>query len=163
MNDDLPREFYTLDFPRLVRFTHHPSGDTCLRHQWMIGKDGSAKWQAKLAEFFSRHPGCHLLCSEYSRKPIDDIRNYPVVGGGFDVGDLVVADGIARRITSRKEVQKDCDTDHGFVFVLEDGAMLWWRADSDGWFTDDRTPAGIGPRARPPFDWESFEKAPPTP
>jgi len=150
------KEFIEIDFPRHVRFTHYPSGDTCLKQPWMASsRKGDDAWNEKRKEFFSKHPNAHLVVTAFGHEIVDDVRNFPFMGGGFEIGDEVVSmDGkgelIVRVITSR-------DTSEN-LFFLEDGTLLYWSDADDGWFTDDKTPYGTGYRARKPLEGEDLPR-----
>lgn len=48
LNRSLHTEYFMLDFAG-QRFTHYPSGDTCLRHEWMVYPRRAA-WIEKLPD-----------------------------------------------------------------------------------------------------------------
>lgn len=157
------REYIEIDMGG-SRFTHYPSGDTCLRHPWMRGKD-AVKWIEKFQEFAARHPETHVAVNS-RHEIIDDIRNYPYLGGGFQVGDLVVTrvrgmghPDCVRRIVEARSNGDARFRDPGDVeqsFILDDGQLLYWSSGEDAWLTDDKTGRERS-RARRPVEGDDLE------
>jgi len=48
INHNTTSEYFMIDYPHDTRVTHYPSGDTCLKHQWMRHGEGQGKWEEKL-------------------------------------------------------------------------------------------------------------------
>ncbi len=143
------------------RLTHHPSGDTALRHPWMIeSSKGFTDWRDRVLAFVAAHPGCHLM-RNVRREVIDDLRRWPYSGGGYAVGDVVVSlDGIgaasvAREVVARVEEHPDAvdasrlDLDHHLL--LDDGNVLYWSPYEDRWCACDVDGSPKG-RTRPLMD-----------
>ncbi len=138
---DAPEGYFEIDFPsNRLRLTHYPSGDTALRHDYMFDGEGAEKWSAKLRELTDAHPGAHGIHNSRG-KLVADIRDYPALGGGFSVGDLVVTrteDGfdVARGIVS--SFQNGAPEYRGpgepaEAFRLEDGHTLYFSTSDGGW------------------------------
>lgn len=138
--DSTRTEYFMLDRSG-SRFTHYPSGDTCLRHLWMAERNAEA-WHSALREFFGRHPAASLVVSS-DMQVVDDVNSLPCRGGGYDIGDEVVVparssdgheDVRVRTIVERREVAHPqmIGPDHGFT--LDDGTSLIWDAFDYGWF-----------------------------
>ncbi len=138
---DLPHGFYEIDFPsNRLRLTHVPSGHTALRHDFMFDGEGAEKWSAKLNELAEAHPRAHGIYNARGAL-VADIRDYPALGGGFRVGDLVVTrnedgDPVAREIVSafpngHKDYRQPGEPDE--AFYLEDGNTLYFSLGDGGW------------------------------
>lgn len=140
--DRATKEYFMLDFGG-SRFTHYPSGDTCLRHQWMVGRPDGAKWTEALKEFFARHPDVSVIVNSRF-EIIDNANSFPHRGGDFNVGDVIlvrVKEGdddwgvCAKTITARSNFQGSDIVDPYHTFELDDGNAFYWDDHSNGWFT----------------------------
>jgi hypothetical protein len=156
-------EYFMLDFAG-QRFTHYPSGDTCLRHEWM-DYSRRDKWIEKVTEFFERHPSVSVIVND-RYEIVDDADSYPYRAGDYKVGDVVMArvctdvnrddwGMCARTVIERIDTPKDAYVDGGTVFKLDDGGEFWWDENNNGWFIS----AGTSPdeqrrRIRPPLEGE---------
>jgi len=166
LDTNATREYIVLDFAGLIRFTHHPSGDTCLRHSYMHGGDTTLEWQDKFRAFRDRHPNAHVVVNDH-REIVDDLRDYPIFGGGFNVGDLVVTrqrgmgeTDAAREIVGIRENGSAAYREPGeleYSFILEDGNFLYWNSLADGWQTRDRGNAETS-RARRVVEGDNLER-----
>jgi hypothetical protein len=159
-------EWFVLDFiGSRARFTHLPSGDTCLRHPYMVGT-GTTQWLEKFGDFLSRHPKAHVVVNDHG-EIVDDVRDFPISGGGFKVGDLVVtrSSGVGktdcvREIVASVLVPPGSYRDPGDLdesFVLENGSVMYWGSDEDGWVARDRTHEERS-RARRPVEGDNLER-----
>lgn len=147
------------------RFTHNPSGDTLLRHdylRWDTKKHPD--WKAQVIAFADRHSDTYLM-TDCNRRIVDDIRTWPTVGGRFQVGDFVVTRGsderpaVARQIIASVSATGYPDRtvlDFDETFILEDGEMMWWSSDSDCWTGRDHR-GEFGRRLRPLLPEENVE------
>jgi hypothetical protein len=152
-------EYFELDMAS-QRFTHYPSGDTCLRHEWMHGRRYGEAWTKKLTEFFERHPDVSVIVNS-RHEIIDSANSLPHRGGDYNVGDIVlvnVAEGeddwglCAKTIKERIDLAGDEFFDPHHRFKLDDDTLLFWRDGSNGWFTS--APQGEYIRARRPIEGE---------
>lgn len=138
---DAPEGYFEIDFPsNRLRLTHYPSGDTALRHDFMFDGEGAEKWSAKLRDLTEAHPGAHGIHNSRGTL-VADIRDYPALGGGFSVGDLVVTrneDGfdVARGIVSsfpNGAPEYRGAGEPAEAFRLEDGHTLYFSTSDGGW------------------------------
>jgi len=141
---DQPGGYYEIDFPGRLRLTHYPSGFTCLRHDWMTGRD-AARWVDKLRECSDAHPEARYVYDGRGEL-VGDLRDMPAFGGGFAVGDLVLTRSRGDRgggLTAREvvAVRGDGDAAHhdaddaATSYVLEDGSPLYFSGHEGGWMT----------------------------
>ena len=145
-------------------FTHYPSGDTLLRHDYLRWqRQKFPDWKASVLAFVARHPETHLM-TDTNLQVIDDIRTWPTVGGEYKVGDFVVARGsrdrplVAREIVGAESALGYPDRsilDFDQVFILEDGEKMWWSSDSDCWSSRDHL-GNSGLRLRPVLPGENL-------
>jgi len=166
LDTNVTKEYIVLDFAGRIRFTHQPSGDTCLRHEYMHGRDATLEWQEKFKAFRDRHPDAHVVVNDH-REIVDDLRDYPLFGGGFSIGDIVVTrqrglgeTDAAREIVAIREDGPDAYREPGelgYSFILEDGNFLYWNSLSDGWQTRDRGNAETS-RARRVVDGDNLDR-----
>lgn len=162
MKIDPNKPFFELDFGG-DRFTHYPSGDTCLRHRWMRGHKHLA-WAEKFREFVASHPDCHVVASS-RYEVIDDIRRHALLGGGFTVGETVVLLGMPREVLFAVQVAEEVtmsnpvmlEDGHPTHYILETGDILYWDSDTNGWMTSNRREANHRARVRPLFAGENAE------
>lgn len=154
------REYFELDFGE-YRFTHYPTGDTCLRHQWMVGRQ-SNKWTEKLTDFLTRHPEASIIVNSRG-DIIDDANSFPHRGGEYKVGDVVLLnlkiDGddwgpCAKTIIERRETEGDQFFEPHPYFVLDDGSELFWNESRNGWIAWRPEPYEEFGRARAPLEGE---------
>ena len=150
------------------RYTHHPSGDTLMRHQWMQLGRAAPQWDAKRRDFFCRHPEATALAvvRRGARVVIGDVRDFPWQEG-LKVGDDVVTVGYpdreadcSRRIVGTVPITADADVFEDaprHCFLLEDGDLLYWSVAYDAWMTrsSDGRPET---RARRPYPGEDVEE-----
>jgi hypothetical protein len=143
MGIDRSKPYFEVDYPRKVRITHHPSGDTCLRHPWMIGKD-SITWEEKLKEFFERHSDVKELANSRGQI-IGNVDDFPNQGGSFVVGDVVImkhdefgeyAEKIVQVIPTKQPLL-DFGNFHEH-YVLESGDEVYWNDGSDTWMSTSK-------------------------
>ena len=164
LDRSVDKEFFMLDFGG-QRFTHYPSGDTCLRHPWMYGRKDA--WIEKVTDFFNRYPEISVVVND-RYEVIDNADLYPYRKGEYKVGDIILAricaDGgredwgmCARTITERVDHPKSEYVDEYTIFKLDDGSEFWWDEHNNGWFisaTD--SPDGQKRRVRPPVENEEI-------
>jgi hypothetical protein len=152
--------YFELDFGS-DRLTHYPTGDTCLRDEWMRGRD-AAKWTEKLTEFLARHPDTSIIVNARG-DIIDNANSFPHRGGDFKVDDVVLVrvrigdedwGPCARTVVARREFAGDAVTDVHHWFELDDGSDLGWEQSLNGWFAWRRDPYEHAVRARAPFEGE---------
>ncbi|MCV9963858.1 hypothetical protein OIU34_18435 [Pararhizobium sp. BT-229] len=153
-------EYFELDFGG-DRLTHYPSGDTCLRHQWMRSRD-TAKWTEKLTEFLARHPYASIIANSQG-DIIGDANSFPHRGGDFKVDDVVLVTvrigeddwgPCARTVVARRDFAGDAVTEAHHWFELDDGTELFWDERRNGWFAWRRDPFEQAGRARAPLEGE---------
>ncbi|BCB22421.1 hypothetical protein [Bosea sp. ANAM02] len=136
------------------RFTHYPSGDTLLRHDYLRWqRQHLPDWKAMVVAFAARHPDTHLM-TDSNRNIIDDIRTWPPLGGRFQVGDFVVNPGsadrsaVAREIIATAPSVTDTILDFEETYILDDGEQMYWSSDADAWTSKDHL-GRSGCRLRP--------------
>lgn len=140
---DRNKPFFEIDYPRKVRITHYPSGDTCLRHPWMIGKD-TKKWEKKLGEFLEKHSDVKVMASPRGEL-IGNVEDFPIKGATFMVGDLVVLkhDEFGEYVEKIIEVIPTKSPLLGFGdfhehYILESGGEVYWSDSSDTWMSTSK-------------------------
>jgi hypothetical protein len=162
----ITKEYFELDLGG-QRFTHYPSGDTCLKYEWMNEHRNRQKWVEKVTAFFAKHADVSVVVnSKY--EIIDDANAYPFRGADFNVGDTVLArvctdihrddwGMCARTITEREDFEGDKYVDPYTVFKLDDGGEFWWDEHNNGWFLSaSKSPDGQSRRVRPPMEGEEI-------
>jgi hypothetical protein len=161
---DPDTEHFELDFGG-SRFTHQPSGDTCLRQNWMTGPKWD-QWETMFKAFLGRHPDCHTV-TDTKGNIVDDIRRSPLAGGGFASGETVV---VMDRSTGNPEWallivgtshhgSQAWDPYPGDVpisHLLENGETLSWDQHSHGWTTRSRSQDAVV-RVRPMLPMENVD------
>lgn len=156
-------EYFELDFGG-DRLTRYPTVDTCLRHDWMRGRD-AAKWAEKLTEFLSRHPEASFIVNSRG-DIIGDANFFPHRGGDFKVEDVVLVTvkigdddwgPCARTVVARREFAGDTVTEPHHWFELDDGTELFWDQGSNGWFAWRRDPHEQAMQARAPLEGEAVQ------
>lgn len=146
-------EYIMLDWAGRGRFTHYPSGDTCLRHEWMIGIDGDAKWNAKLEAFLEKHQSTKVIVSsQYNVIDTTDSLQ-PWKRLPFAVGDSVVVRNREGAIWSQEVVAIERQGELA-NYTLDDGAEVSWDAYSYGWFAYSCEPVTDRMRVRKPIAGE---------
>lgn len=125
------------------RFTHYPSGDTLLRHDYLRWqRQHLPDWKAMVVAFAARHPDTPLM-TDSNRNIIDDLRTWPTLGGRFRVGDYVVTPGsvdrdpVAREIIGSIPAVTETILDFEETYVLDDGEHMFWSSDADTWTSRD--------------------------
>lgn len=154
-------EYIMLDWVGRGRFTHYPSGDTCLRHEYMVSThDGRIAWDEKLTAFFARHPEAKIIVSGRYRV-LDNVDNLPQSGGGFEVGDTVMVRDEEDLTWSHKIVSSEDVSDRltyrndpTTMYILDDGSKVCWDALSNGWFAFEGSQSKDNMRVRKPFEGE---------
>jgi hypothetical protein len=164
LDRNVTKEYFELDFGG-QRFTHYPSGDTCLRHEWMIGYRDGPKWTSKLTDFFAAHPEASVIVSS-KYEVIDDANSLPHRGGEYKVGDVVLMrvhegnenwEWCARTITERLDFPGDAVTEPLTTFKLDDGSGIYWHDHNNGWLTFRMdAPLERSLRVRRPVDGEEI-------
>lgn len=166
LDRSITNEYFELDLGG-QRFTHYPSGDTCLKNDWMNEHDKRHVWVEKATAFFKRHPGVSVIVnSKY--EIIDNADTYPFRGGDFKIGDTIMArvctdvdrddwGMCARTIVERTDFPGDKHIDPYSIFKLDDGGEVWWSEHNNGWFLSSQTsPDGQSRRIRPPVEGEEI-------
>lgn len=159
----MAEEYIELDWKGRGRFTHYPSGDTCIRHDYMVSSSqGDMEWSLKVRDFFAKHPQATAIISG-TGKIIDNTANIPMAGGDLSVGDIVILgssdDPETHIIVERNDVLRTFDRqadDPGYTLTLDDGNTLFWDNASFGWFCRDMNSPSTVARARKAFVWENL-------
>lgn len=164
LDRSVTNEYFELDLGG-QRFTHYPSGDTCLKHEWMNERRNRQKWVDQVTAFFERHPDVSVVVNSHY-EIIDNANSYPYRGGDYKVGDVVMArvctdankddwGMCARTITERVDYPGDKFVDANTTFKLDDGGEFWWDEHNSGWIISSNTsPDGQRRRLRPPVEGE---------
>ncbi len=160
------KEYFMLDLAG-QRFTHYPSGNTCLRHEWM-DYTRRAAWIEKVTEFFQKHPSISVIVND-RYEIIDNADFYPYRAGDYEVGDVILTrvctdvnrddwGMCARTITERVDHPKSQYVDEYTIFKLDDGGEFWWDEHNNGWFISaTASPDGQKRRVRPPMEGEEVQ------
>ncbi len=166
---DMPGEYFRISFPsERLCLTHEPSGNSVLRTDDMFGPKGTAKWHARLSELARFHPVAHRIY-DFHDMLVADVRDFPALGGGFSVGDVVVTwthEGarVARDIVHSSQ-NRSHDGIHPGVMPeylgLEDGSTLYYSNLEGGWkVTDPHGHCENARRALPEDDVEALREPP---
>ena len=140
---DRNKPYFEVDYPRKVRITHYPSGDTCLRHPWMIGKD-SKKWKEKLSAFFEKHSDVKVIANSRGQL-VGNVDDFPIQGASFKVGDVVIlkhdefgeyAEEIVDVIPTKQPLLDFGDFHEHYV--LKNGDHIYWSDGSDTWMSTSK-------------------------
>lgn len=140
---DRNKPYFEIDYPRKIRITHYPSGDTCLRHPWMIGKD-TKKWKEKLGAFLEEHSDVKVMANSRGGL-IGNVDDLPIKGTSFKVGDLVIlkhdelgeyAEKIIEIIPTKQPLLDFGDFHEHYI--LESGGEVYWSDNSDTWMSTDK-------------------------
>lgn len=160
MQVDRSKPYFEVDYPRKVRITHYPSGDTCLRHPWMIGKD-SKKWVEKLRAFFEKHSDVKVMANSRGQL-IGSVDDFPIQGASFKVGDVVILkhDELGEYA---EEIVEVIPTKHHLLdfgdfhehYVLKSGDEVYWSDGSDTWLSTSKN--SISQRVRKQRDGDPTE------
>lgn len=136
------------------RFTHIPSGDTLVRHDYFHQRAMVDAWTDKMKAFLAAHPQAVSLVSRTGEHSgfsvIGDVRDFPWQEG-FAVGDNVVT-------ISRGDYEVDCcrqivgvvagayqplsKNELGHHYLLEDGQPLYWASTYDCWHSTSKDGRG---------------------
>lgn len=140
MQVDKNKPYFGIDYPSGIRITHYPSGDTCLRHRWMIGQGD--KWIEKLNTFLNKHDEVKIMANCRGAY-IGHVDDFPIRGGGFKVGESVIlhhaeygeyAEKIVAAVPQNVDPRLNLGCFHE-NYVLESGAKLFWSSGGDSWDT----------------------------
>lgn len=163
LNRDAYKEYFYLDHKHGPRFTHFPSGDTCLMQPAHLGSaSGRLDWDAKMKAFVEEHPNAHVVVT-YSHIIVDDLRKHPNTGLGFAPGDDVAVineDGELRlhTVAERLPVNPICLGDLDYELRLDDGTRLHWEFSEQAWVADKQAPWSHMTRARSPLEGEIIQR-----
>ena len=130
------------------RFTHYPSGDTLMRHEWLQQPSHFGKWDELRRAFFDSHPEANLLLGNMrgidstKLSLIGDVNDFPW-RDGFKRGDIVVTpkgnpeEGNLARLIVDELPNGDprflSADDLEISYILEDGSVMFWSPQGEQW------------------------------
>ncbi|WP_315923024.1 hypothetical protein [Mesorhizobium sp. SP-1A] len=140
MKVDRSKPYFEVDYPHRVRITHYPSGDTCLRHKWMVGK-GSKKWEDQLKAFFEKHGDVKVMANSRGQL-IGNVDDFPIQGASFKVGDIVILQH-GELGEYAEEIVKVVPTENAWAdfgdfrehYILKNGDTVYWDGGGDAWMS----------------------------